>query len=110
MKFYYITHVFDLHTFGNETTAFLNFFEISTEMHFVSLFFLNERNITTSILMIHLKCTVVHCANLNSSFINKTYLGAVKYAISLGFFHFLIYVYFNQAFVRNFMKNYHFLI
>ena len=43
-------------------------------MHFVSLFFLNERNITTSLLMIHLKCTVVHYSNLNSSSVNKPFL------------------------------------
>ena len=54
-----------VHTFNNETTALLKFFGIFTEMHFVSLFFLNERNIMTSILMIHLKCTVVHYANTN---------------------------------------------
>ena len=66
MTFYYVTNIFDLHTFNNETTALLKFFEISTEMHFVSLFFLNERNIATSLFMIHLKCTVVHYANLNS--------------------------------------------
>ena len=30
-------------------TALLKVFEISTEMHFVSLFFLNARNITTSL-------------------------------------------------------------
>ena len=35
-------------------------FKISMEIHFVSLFFLNKRNITTSLLMIHLKCTAVH--------------------------------------------------
>ena len=69
----YVTNIFDLHTFDNEATALLKFFEISTEMHFVSLLFLNERNITTS----HLKCTVVHYANLNSSSLNKPYLRAV---------------------------------
>ena len=53
--------------------------------------------------MIHLKCTVTHYANLNSSPINKPYLRAVEYAISF-FFRFLIYVYFNKAFVKNFMK------
>ena len=70
-------------------------------MNFVSLFFLNERNIATSLLMIHLKCTVVHYANLNSSSINKAYL-------LFRLFQFLIYVYFNEAFVKNFIKNYHF--
>ena len=68
--------------FDNETTALLKFFEISTEMHFVSIFFLQKRNITTSLLMIHLKCTVVDYVNLNSSSINRPYLKAVKYIIS----------------------------
>ena len=81
MKIYYVTNIFDLHTFDNEMTALLKFFEISTEMHFVSLFFLNKRNITTSLLMMHLKCTVVHYANLNSSSINTPYLRAVEYAV-----------------------------
>ena len=80
MKFCYVTKIFDLHAYDNETTALLNFFEICTEMNFVSLFFLNERNITTSLLMIHLKCTVVHYANLNSSSINKPYLRAIECA------------------------------
>ena len=62
--------------------AVLKYFKISTEMFFVSSFFQNERNITKSILMIHLKCTVVHYANLNSSSINKTYVWAFEYAIS----------------------------
>ena len=51
--------------------ALLRFFEISTELHFVSLFFLNERNLTTSLLMLHLKFTVVDYANLKSGSINK---------------------------------------
>ena len=74
------------------------------EMHFVSLFFLNERTITTSLLRIHLKCTFVHYVNLNSSFINKPYFRAVEYAISgFFFFRFLIYIYFNEAFDKNSM-------
>ena len=79
---------FDVHTFENETTALLNIFEIFTKMHFVSIFFLNDRN-ATSLLMIHLKCTVVHYANLKSSSINKLYLRANEHAVSL-FFLFLI--------------------
>ena len=59
-----VLNIFDLHTFDNETTVFFKFFEISMEMHFVSSFFLNERNITTSLLMIHLKCTVVNYATI----------------------------------------------
>ena len=42
MKFYFITNIFD-----NKTADLLIFFEICTEMHFVSLFFLNEKNIIT---------------------------------------------------------------
>ena len=64
MKFYCVTNIFDLHTFDNETTVLLKFFEISTEMHFVSLFFLNKRNITTSLLMINFK---MYCGALCSS-------------------------------------------
>ena len=72
-------------------------------MHFVSLFFLNERNITISLFMIHLKFTVAHFANLKSSFINKPYLRAVECAISF-LFRFLICCYFNEAFAKNLMK------
>ena len=68
-------------------------------MPFVSLFFLNERNITTSLLMIHLKCTVVHYSNLNSSSINKLFLNYERLSIYI-FFQFLIYVHFNEAFVK----------
>ena len=52
--------------------------------------------------MIHLKCTVVQDANLNSNRINKPYFRTVDYAIS--FFSFLIYIYFNEALVKNFMR------
>ena len=79
-------------------------FQICTEMRFVYLFFLNERNITTSLLMIYLKCTVVHYANLNSSSINKLFLNYGLLNMLFRFFRFLIYVYFNEAFVKNFMK------
>ena len=65
MKFYYITNIFDLHFFGNETVVLLKPFEICTEMLFVSSFFLNEKNITTFLLMIQLRCTVVNYANLH---------------------------------------------
>ena len=51
------------------------------EMHFVFLFYLNERNITISLMMIHLKFTVKRYANLNSSSINKLYLRVVEDAI-----------------------------
>ena len=61
------------------------------EMHFLSYFFLNERNTKTSLLMIHLKCAAVHY--LNSSSINKHYLRAAEYSILLSSL-FFIYVYF----------------
>ena len=93
MKFYYITNIFDLHTFDNETSTLLKIFEISKEMHFVSLFFLNGRNITTSLLIKHLNCAVLQYAKLNSSSINKPYLRVIQYDVFL----FLIYVYFNHG-------------
>ena len=85
MKFYYVTNILDLHTFFNGTAALLNFFGISTELHFVSLFFLNERNITSLL------------KNLSSSSINKSYLRTVEYAISF-FFRFLIYIIYDFLF------------
>ena len=71
------------------------------------LFFLNKRSSATSLLMIHLKCTVIHYANLNSSSMNKPYLrGCWIYYFVGGFFGFLfmLFIYFNEAFVTNFMK------
>ena len=59
--------------FENETTA-RKFYEICTGMRFVSIFFLTERDITTSLLIMHLKCTVVRYANLNSISIKKPFL------------------------------------
>ena len=76
-------NIFDLDSFDSETTALLKVFEIWTEMHFLSLVFRNEKNITTSFLIIQLKCAIVHYANLNLSSINKPYLRAVEYAILL---------------------------
>ena len=99
---------FDLHTFDNEMTGLVKCFEISTEMHFVSLVFLNEKYITASLFMIHLKCVVAHYANFNSTSINKSYLRAVKYTISF-FFQFLIYVFFKKAFVKTLCKSHYFL-
>ena len=78
--------------FDNKTTALLTFFEISAEMHYASLSFLNERNITTLLLMKHLKCTVLHYADLNLSYINKPYLQAVEYAILFFLFFSISYL------------------
>ena len=67
-------------------------------------FIFSKWNITTSLLMIHLKCTVVHYANLKFKHRKQAIfkLRAIEYAIS--FFQFLIYVYFNEAFLKNFME------
>ena len=81
IKFYNVTNIFDLLTFDNKTTVLSKKFEIFTEMHFVSSFSLNERNITTSLLIIRLKCAVARYANLNSTSTNMPYLRAVEYAI-----------------------------
>ena len=52
-----------------------------------------------------LKCIVVHYANLNSSAMKQAVfkLWLVEYAVS--FIRFLIYVYFNEVFAKNYMKN-----
>ena len=39
IKFYYVTNIFDLHTFENEMTAYLKCFEISAEMLLLLYFF-----------------------------------------------------------------------
>ena len=81
----------------------LNFFEIGMDMHFVSLFFLKERNMTASIWMIHLKCTAMHYINLIEAPKQALLkLRVAEYAIS--FFLCLIYVYFNAVFAKIFMK------
>ena len=55
---------------------------------------------TTSILMIHLKCIVVHCTNLNWSSKTKPFLNYGSLNMLFRFFRILIYVYFNEAFVK----------
>ena len=104
-KFYYVTIIFDLHIFDKETVALLHFFEICIEMHFVSLFFLSERNITSSLLMIYLKCTVVHYSNLNSSSINKPFLNYGPLNM-LYFFSFFFDFLFTFILMRLLSKNY----
>ena len=51
------------------------------EIHFIS-FFLNERNITISLMMMYLKFNVVQYANLNSNSIKKPCLRAIEYVFS----------------------------
>ena len=99
MKFYYIKHMIDLHIFDDETTALSRSFEICTEMHFVSLFSLSERNITTSLLMILLKLLLSKFKNRNNSFLSYRPLN-----ILFCFFSIFYFVYFNKAFDKGFMK------
>ena len=73
-KFCYVTNIFGLHIFDKETVTLLNFFEICTEMLFVSLFVLIKRNITTPLLRIHLKYSVVSYSIQNSSSISRLFL------------------------------------
>ena len=119
-NFYYVKNIFDLQIFENEISvhiskkfkrvALLIFFEFSRDMHFVSLFFLNERNITISLLMIHLKCTAVHYANLNSSSINKPFLNYGRLNMLFRFFYFLFMFILMKLLSKNLWNNYHFLI
>ena len=88
---------------------FQNFLKFAWKCILFLYFFLNERNIATSFLMIHLKCTVLHYANLNSSSISKLFLNYRPLNMLFYFSRFLIYVYFNDAFVKNFMKKLSFL-
>ena len=55
-------------------------------------------------LMTHLKCTVANYTNLKWSSKNKPFLNYGSLNMLFRFFQFLIYVYFNEAFVKIFMK------
>ena len=85
-------------------------FEIFRKMYFVSLFLLNERNSATSLLMIRLKCTVAHYANVNSSSINKPYLRGRWMYYFVGFFNFLFMFILTRHLSKTLWKRYHFLI
>ena len=118
-NFYDVTNIFDLHIFEIEisvhiskkikSVALLIFFEICTDMHFVYLFFLNKRNITTSLLMMHLKCTVLHYANLNSSPIDKPLLNYTVLNRLFRFFYFLLMFILMEILSKKVWNNYHFL-
>ena len=99
ITFYYVTNIFDLHTFYNKTFH---------GNEFCFFFFLNERNITTSPLMMYLKCTVVYYANLNPSSINKPYLLVVECVIQF-FSIFLSMFILTRLLSKTLRKNYHFL-
>ena len=87
--------MFLINTFLTMKRRLFNFFFWNwTDMNFVSLFFLNERNISTPLLMLHLKCTVMHYANSSSK--DKPFLSYGSFNMLFRFFGFLIYVYFNE--------------
>ena len=104
MKFYKVANIFDLHLFDNETTAVLNFLKVLRKS-ILFLYFLNERNIKTSPLMIHSRWAVVHYANRKSSCRNNP-LNMLYEPLNmpLALFRFLIYVCFSKAFVKNLMR------
>ena len=70
------------------------------------IFFQNEWNITTSLFVIHLKCTAVHYAKLNSSSKNKPFL---NYELLNMLFHFFIFILIKLLW-KNLWNNYRFLI
>ena len=90
------------------STNFWLWNEICTKMHFVSLFFLNERNITTSFLMIHSKCTVEQYSNLNSNSMNQPCLNYRPSNTLFLLFRFLIIL--TRLLSKNWWKSYHFSI
>ena len=102
-NFYYITNIFDIHIFDNETAAFFFFFLKFARI--CTLIFLNEKAIITFLLMMHLKCNGVHYVNLNASSKNKPFLNYWSLnMLFCFFFRFLICVYFNEAFVKKILK------
>ena len=108
-NFYYVTNILHLHIYDNETAALLFFFLKFAQICILFLyFFQNESNITTSLLMIHSKCTIVHYTNLNSSSKNKPFLNYGLLNILFCFLRFLIYLYFILS--KNLWNNYYFLI
>ena len=67
------------------------FFQFAWICILVFYFFLNERNMTAS-LLIHLKCTVVHYTNLNWCSKNKPFLNYGSLNMLFRFFRFLIFM------------------
>ena len=99
-NFYYVTNIFDLHICNNEMATLFFFVNLHGYAFRFFIVFQNESNITTSPLMIHLKCTVVHYADLNSSCKNKPILNYGSSNMLFRFSQFVIHVYFNETFVK----------
>ena len=110
-NFYYVTNIFNLHICDNETAALLIIFLKFARICILFLYlFQNERNITTSLLMIHLKCTVVHHANLNSSSRIKLFLNYGLLNMLFRFFDFLFMLVLIKLLSKTLRNNYHFSI
>ena len=92
-------NIFDLHILENETAGL--FFQF-TRICILVVF--SKWKMTASLLMILLKCTLVHYTNLNWSSENKLFFNYGSLNMLFCFFQFLIYVYFNEAFVKIFIK------
>ena len=97
-KYFWSTHFWQWNDF------LLKCFEVCSEMHLVSLLFLNERNITISLLIIHFKCTVVHYVNLNSRSASKPLLNYRPWNM-LFFFDFLFRVILTRLLSKILWKN-----
>ena len=107
MKFYYITNIFDLQIFDNETAVLLFYFLFFWNLHgnaFCFFIISKWKKYYNLPFDDTFKCTVLHYANLNSSSINKPFLNYGPLSMLFRFFRFLIYLYFKDAFVKNFMK------
>ena len=77
----------------------------------ILFFFLNERNITTSLLMIHLKGPIVHYANLSSSSKIKPFLYYGTLNVLFFFYYYFLFMFILMKLLsKNLWNNYHFLI
>ena len=100
-----------IYTFVTMKQRHFYFFFKSAQICILFLyFFQNARNISTSLLIIHLKCTIAHYANLNSSSKNKPFLNYGLLNMLFRFFHFLFMFILIKLLSKNLWNNYHFLI
>ena len=102
MKFYYVTNTFDPHILDKKWWPFSNFLKLAWKR--VLFYFLDERNITTSLLMAYLNFSVAHYANLSYKSIYKPFLNYKPLNMPFRLFRFVIYVCFTKTFLKHFMK------
>ena len=103
MKFYYVTNIFDLHIFDNETTSLWKNWNLHRNAF--SLFIFSKwkkyHNLTFEDTF---KMSFVNYSNLNSSSIKKPFLNHGPLNVIFCFSRLLIYVCFIETFVKDFMK------